>query len=51
MVTGDRGIDDEHETRSLAGAIYRLAKLPHSEFDSQKAELIVKALELIRSLA
>jgi hypothetical protein len=47
-VTGDKGIDDEWETRSLTESIYRLAKMPHSEFDSQKAELIAQPIKLIK---
>jgi len=48
IVTSDKGIDDDWETRSLTESIHRLAKMPHSEFDSQKAELIARALELIK---
>jgi len=47
IVTGDKGIDDEWETRSLTESIHRLAKMPHSEFDSQKAELIARAIDFI----
>ncbi|MEG5043465.1 hypothetical protein [Microcoleus sp. B4-C1] len=51
VVTGDKGIDDEWERRSLTQEIHRLAKLPHSEFDSCKLQLIVQAIEFAKSLA
>lgn len=48
IIIGDRGIDDEWETRSLTATVYRIAKLPHNEFDSRKSQLIEQAMELIR---
>jgi len=50
VVSGDRGIDDEWETRSVTEKIYNLAKLPHAEFDVEKAELIEKAINFIEEL-
>jgi hypothetical protein len=44
VVSGDEGFDAE--TRWSDEQIYRLAKLPHAEFELPRNELIKKAIEL-----
>lgn len=49
VASGDMGIQDEWETRSIDTQIYRIAQLPHDEFDQRKDDLINRAMSTIRN--